>query len=499
MATIASIPPEILSSIFILVNVTKHSHHLFSESHFRRTLPPSDFPSEPTGSHLGRVCRRWRDVSLATPALWASLHVDLGESSSAKGIVEGLRMTLERAKSHPLSISIQYDSFQSIGPANIDDPDFDSLPIPSRLISLIFNRSDHIHHLNLRFPFTGPNLNPSTFALDCLSHFRDRVRNLRQLVLCTPDDDAILALEPFSNSPLLSSIAITISDDTPLQLPRLPFSNLTEVVLEKTEMPQVVSLLGVCPNIRVANFSLWAGPPGSEEPRISSTLSLQYLETLYLGEVDRPKTSSFACFLDALTMPALKTLSLEACGNLTYDRTPFLRSGEPCELFGHVATLAERSPEIESLHLNFIPSKDQDLILVLEKMPKLRLLDVAVEFSFGKPLTTSFLKGLGREDIAPRLRDLRLSLCQEGTEIENGALEELLKCWMMRPPEYRLQSAYLQMKQSMFPALDLQCLREMQNEGLAVRVASWRGLSCPSGDTCHCRQTEFELLGYVQE
>ncbi|KAK7030254.1 hypothetical protein VNI00_014271 [Paramarasmius palmivorus] len=481
MATVASIPPEILSSIFILVNVTKHSHHLFSdsESHFRGTLPPDNFLSEPTASHLGRVCRHWRDVSLATPALWASLHVDLGGLVRTEGNVEGLKVHLDRAKAHPLSISLQYGNFQSIGPTDIDDPDFGSLSIPSRIISLIFHRSDHIHHLALHFSFAEPSSLIST-TFECIFHFRDRLKNLRHLVLYTPDDDAIRALEPFSNSPLLSSIAITISDDTPLQFPRLPFSSLTEVVLEMAGMLQVVSLLGVCSNIRVAKFSLWSG---NEATQINEApLSLPYLETLYLGEVDQLKASSLVCLLDALTMPALKTLSLEACGDLNYG----LRGEELCEIFWHVAALAERSPQIESLHLNFLPFEGQDLILVMEKMPKLRVLDVAIEITFGRPLTTSFLKELGREDIVPRLRDLRLSLCREEgwIEIEKGVLEELLKRRMSRPPEYRLQSAYLQIKESLVPILDFQCLREMQNEGLAVRVTMWQG--------------ETEFLGYVQ-
>ncbi|KAK7030236.1 hypothetical protein VNI00_014253 [Paramarasmius palmivorus] len=474
MATVASIPPEILSSIFILVDVTEYTLHVFSQTQFRRTLQPDKNLSESIALRLGCVCRRWRDVALATPALWASLYVDLGGSAYAEGIVDGLKMHLERAKAHPLSVSLQYNT-QSVSPTDIDDPDFGSLSIPSRLISLIFHRSDCIHHLALHFPYHYyGGLNP----LECLSYFRGRVKNLRHLVLFTPDHGAVRTLEPFSDSSLISSVAITITDDAPAQIPRLPFSSLTEVVLGNAGTPQVVSLLSGYPNIRVAKFSL-CGNKGPSQ--INSPLSLRYLETLHLGDVDKLNASSLACLLDALMMPALKTLSLEAYEQYKCKDTRF---GKVPRILVHVAALAMRSSEIESLHLKFISTGIEDLILVLEKMPKLRTLDMVIKTSFGQPLTADLLRGLRREDILPRLRDLRLALCREEIGIEKGALEELLKCRMNRPPEYRLQSAYLQMKQSMVPILDLQRLREMQNEGLAVRVIMWQG------------KTEF--LGYVR-
>ncbi|KAK7022769.1 hypothetical protein VNI00_016974 [Paramarasmius palmivorus] len=65
-----------------------------------------------TGSRLGGVCRRWRDVTLRTPALWASILIEIADSQYFSEASERLELYLERSKATPLSIALQVDELE---------------------------------------------------------------------------------------------------------------------------------------------------------------------------------------------------------------------------------------------------------------------------------------------------------------------------------------------------------------------------------------------------
>ncbi|KAJ7634642.1 hypothetical protein FB45DRAFT_470961 [Roridomyces roridus] len=107
---------------------------------------------------LGRVCSAWRTLSLATPRLWASLHiVDPGEPPRPKesepvwpvapqepraALVEDVVWTwLERAGHCPLSISLQYDIELGYMPSH-------------SIIQTIFSLASRWQHI--RFAATDP-------------------------------------------------------------------------------------------------------------------------------------------------------------------------------------------------------------------------------------------------------------------------------------------------------------------------------------------------------
>ncbi|KAJ7829249.1 hypothetical protein B0H13DRAFT_2436045 [Mycena leptocephala] len=53
---------------------------------------------------LVNICNTWTDIALATPALWARIHIAF---PCAKGVVEVLPIWLQRAGNRPLTISLR--------------------------------------------------------------------------------------------------------------------------------------------------------------------------------------------------------------------------------------------------------------------------------------------------------------------------------------------------------------------------------------------------------
>ncbi|KAJ6525074.1 hypothetical protein DFH09DRAFT_996332, partial [Mycena vulgaris] len=52
---------------------------------------------------LMNICNAWSDIAIATPALWAAIHI---EFPRPKGFIEFWGAWLKRARNHPLSISL---------------------------------------------------------------------------------------------------------------------------------------------------------------------------------------------------------------------------------------------------------------------------------------------------------------------------------------------------------------------------------------------------------
>ncbi|KAK7470102.1 hypothetical protein VKT23_001543 [Stygiomarasmius scandens] len=97
------LPAEILSEIFV--------HCLPKDRNPMRSL--SEAPLL-----LGRICRSWREVSLTTPHLWSSIHVDLPRTAipidQLCRMIDarrcGVESWLDKSGSLPLSFSIYGNS-----------------------------------------------------------------------------------------------------------------------------------------------------------------------------------------------------------------------------------------------------------------------------------------------------------------------------------------------------------------------------------------------------
>nr|GAT49331.1 predicted protein [Mycena chlorophos] len=107
---------------------------------------------------LGRICREWRMLAFATPALWARIHIvePLGYHRSAERstasrtakvlqFVEAARGWLERSGRCPLSISFEHEHGDDFLAADESDG-------PSALLQLVLQHSFHWQGIELSFP-----------------------------------------------------------------------------------------------------------------------------------------------------------------------------------------------------------------------------------------------------------------------------------------------------------------------------------------------------------
>ncbi|KAJ7506521.1 hypothetical protein B0H11DRAFT_2219221 [Mycena galericulata] len=123
---------QISEQRLILANLEQKRLNVERELHATATFPVVQLPVEMTreiflrcvgsdqianaGYHLGNtmsqiplnlasVCRHWREIALATPNLWSTLHFDFDYLSSEPHIIDGfIHRWLGRAESHPLSL-----------------------------------------------------------------------------------------------------------------------------------------------------------------------------------------------------------------------------------------------------------------------------------------------------------------------------------------------------------------------------------------------------------
>ncbi|TDL18135.1 hypothetical protein BD410DRAFT_793627 [Rickenella mellea] len=98
-AKIQILAPEILSEIF---------QYCFPEDDYRRSTRRLDHAP----LLLGRVCSRWRTVSLSTPDLWCNFSIGQYPPvfvADCRKDLDATRVLIARSASRPLSIFIQYD------------------------------------------------------------------------------------------------------------------------------------------------------------------------------------------------------------------------------------------------------------------------------------------------------------------------------------------------------------------------------------------------------
>ncbi|KAJ6602659.1 hypothetical protein DFH09DRAFT_1019790, partial [Mycena vulgaris] len=89
---VLTLPTEITSEIFL---------------NFLPAPPERPFADGPLSpSFLCQICRTWRDIALATPALWSAIHLDLDHSPSHPQQLWVLNAWLERSKQCPLSVAL---------------------------------------------------------------------------------------------------------------------------------------------------------------------------------------------------------------------------------------------------------------------------------------------------------------------------------------------------------------------------------------------------------
>jgi len=270
-----TLPNEIVSEIFL---------------HF---LP--DYPLCPplTGilspTCLTHVCRRWREIALATPALWRAISFSSDDSQLSNldselpndeldDIVSKRRAVifdiwLRRSHSCPLSIHIIEDD--------------DSSNISEVLAAIIPHRARWEYlHLDI-YPTRLPAVEGPTPLL-------------RHLDLCLEAHNHSMDVVTFRELPLLRTV---ILDNMAASLVVLPWVQLTSLTLIRVQPNKCVSLLQQTTNLVHCQLSLDTSGGDSDLPDVR----LPRLESLVLNVIGpRPVTDFLECFI----VPALRSLEI---------------------------------------------------------------------------------------------------------------------------------------------------------------------------------------------
>ncbi|KAK7037610.1 hypothetical protein VNI00_010823 [Paramarasmius palmivorus] len=437
---IQSLPPEILSTIFILTNVKPYKTRF--EERFRRK--PYGDQLKLNGSLVGSVCRYWRTLSLNTPALWSKIILDLSQLQYPPTILERLQMHFERSKSLPLSVSLDFhwnfhfDSCLEFLESSQLEGD-----VSFRLLKTIFDHAGRIQRLTL----SGAR---EQFFTILMPTFRDQFSDIRRLGLNKNTLTATNGLSTFSDARIQS---IELRGVTLTSEHCIPCSHLTSIIIDDIDLTLLVGVLAGNSSLQhadvsICNFSL---PDNIPVP------TLPDLNTLNITAKDTPRSpftfsyhSSFANFLHQLTCPTLDTFSFQDVYELSKQST-----------FVHaLASFLARSPHLRYFRLGGTSFKEDELFMLIDGIPTISILDLSYSG------TTRFMDDLATH--ISGLKDLRIHTANK--RFDWDTFRGMVTALWERQESPRLQSVYLSTYRVSVPDDIIIWVRDMQIEGRAIRI-----------------------------
>lgn len=271
------LPPELLSRIF------------------RLTLP-DDFESRPASIHLsplllGRVSKRWRDVSHATAELWISICARANESTSFPLLASELRAWLRRAGPRPLSLSLSVH--------RISEGMFPGLAL---LTKAALGFSSQIQYLQLHL-VAQPHHYPVVLGTQHYLVLGDGgFPLLHTLDIDCPFDPADMVLgRMLTSATALRDLTLMNYPSTVLTLPA-PLTQLRRLVCGPNEPPTTGrEILRRLPELEECTLSFAPAPT----PFITETILHRRLRSLHIGP------QGFGLFLSWVTLPNLTHLTLD--------------------------------------------------------------------------------------------------------------------------------------------------------------------------------------------
>ncbi|KAJ7740022.1 hypothetical protein DFH07DRAFT_839655 [Mycena maculata] len=365
---------------------------------------------------LGRICSLWRAISLATPRLWASIHIaDPGATQSSWATshleqrLEVTRTWLQRSGECPLSISL-HSSLHSPGTdlflLQVDTPS--RTPAVLQMLILFASRWQHIHFdIPAGFVKTLGQLTASDVPML-------KTLALNQINAYEPSDFTWARLAVLSGS-CLTSISI-LGNGVFLQDLPVRWTQLTSLSTFARDfpMPSQTSIssetalwaIAQCPNLRSFSFDFHKDAEMSSRPMVEHRL-LQMVECR--GDL------SASCLFGRLSLPALKELRftfLQRTNLDPYDDQPFVR-------------FLSSSLRLESLHLGCDqapPSSLQNIVCSLP--PTVKRLYFSGSSTWNGPsidddVLAAFTPVAGLATPCPVLQVLRIDRC---TEVSDAAL-----------------------------------------------------------------------------
>jgi hypothetical protein len=217
---------------------------------------------------LTHICRKWREIALATPGLWRAISLSDGGTSITPA---DLSEVLSRSGCCPLSIAV-------------DDYTFDYGATPEDVFSAVVAHRERWEHLKLSI---------------CLPDFptiKGRLPLLRHVNLTFEDDAPVIVVD---EAPLLRTAILSALD---LSNVALPWGQLTSLTLDRLEADDCVPILQQTSNLVHCELRLFDWRYDASNPL--PDVPLPCLESLILNDWEGPLPG----YLHTFIVPALRSL-----------------------------------------------------------------------------------------------------------------------------------------------------------------------------------------------
>lgn len=406
------LPSEILSQIFI------------------DALPKGfDLSTHHAPLLLERVCKRWKDVTHSTPALWCRISIQLRPENDLRRQLKMVSICLDRSGRHPLSIKLESQG--------IDASDLQS---GQPVVSLLVAESERWHTVQLQLP---------SRVFRELTGVKGKLSSLRSLHIRTFDNFAdeypttldIFAFAPdlknFRASWYFSPVGDIHGDIISTSSFAIPWNNLTILVIDRREPAIVWNILQNSSNLVEfdATIHLYGRINVPELP----TVILPHLRSLSLRYLNQQLDGMLATLIVPVLEEAIFT-TVSSSGDYpesyTLSHPWHVRSGLDILLSQSKCTLRR-------LKLRSLPTclQTYDLSACLEALPSLTELDVGngvspflIQSIIDHPNSTS-------PHLIPNLKKLVLVT---GTSFAWNLFASFLKSrWVTNGQSQRLQSLRL--------------------------------------------------------
>ena len=447
VSSLRRFPAEILSEIF-----------LHSLPAFPRAMSEDQAPLL-----LDRVCRRWKDVSRSTPALWSYIAVNLWEDEEDFDLWI-VSICLARAGNHPLMISLGSNT-RTISLSGLSRV----VKLDHPALALLVAQCELWHTVYLQMPLS---------VLLSLSKIRGRLASLHKLRIFTDtaeDDEAIVA---FADAPRLRRFDARTNffRDPATKKLHLPWGSLTNLTIDERDAGTTWAILQDCLNL--VDLKANIGCRGQGGRLGLPDLILSHLRSL---TIKLPESSNV---LSTLTLPRLKHATFMISEGSRRDGEDgdisavwHVRSGLSAMLLQSRCELLELKLRDE---VNIFQS--EDLIACLEALPSLTRLDVGDSISNILPQSLADLSrnGGAKTPLAPQLKTLMLDARNMSfpwhllpdflrSRRVNGGRFEVLRRLRLRVKEAGASAAGV-------PDFVQDTLRTLQLDGMNTEVVNERGL-----------------------
>lgn len=453
MAQIRRIPIEILCKLALLV----------------QEYEPYDVFNVKAGPWaFGRVCHHWRTVSQSYPGLWSCISVDVHDLKSHKMALGRLMLLLDAlrfSRTHPLTI--YYTGFSHFEPAPFQTEEFfDTL-------------ADHLYRwksITIISNSIPPRLCKTKANLPSLTH----------LCLCLETGESWAEAEgDFTDVPQLRSV--TFEETRIPGSARLPWSQLTEIILETGQCDNYIRLLRQSPQLE----HLVLG--GLVEPiPVPAHIVHTSLRSLYVTN---------STVIQNVELPALEVMHIAVGWSIQGQKLKC-----PLDTLPALCGLLQRSRcSLRELHLSNVDMKES-LRSVLQLAPTITSLQIIISFfdEDHDKLLTSILPELSKRNAAvtdtdsdeqgpllPCLEKMALIIGDRGDRLPvsflNATFIDILESrWQIQdanPPATRLCSFHLNVlylaQQLSISDSDIVRLGELKTEGMNISIRT-KGELLPS-------------------